>query len=199
MVKVCAGMETVKGIDVSRWQTSIDWKAQAQAGVRFMFAKATEGLTQVDSMFEKHVAGAKAQGILVGAYHFFHPSESPEAQAQHFLNVAGGVTKRLVMDWETSDHMPSMADQDAGSRFLSAILYRSLVNPPVIYGSPYFLEALKLNEVFSDHPLWIAHYGTKCPLVPSPWRDWVFWQTSDQGIDYNLYNGSYDSLKAFWG
>lgn len=199
MVKVCAGIETVKGIDVSRWQTNIDWKAQAKDGVRFMFAKATEGLNQVDSMFEKHIAGAKAQGILVGAYHFFHPSSSPEVQAQHFINVAGGVTKTLVMDWETSDGMPAEADRTAGSRFLTALMNRSIISMPIIYGSPYFLEALKLSGDMEGHHLWVAHYGTKCPLVPKPWTDWKFWQTSDQGIDYNLFNGSEAQLREFWG
>ena len=46
------------------------------AGKRFAFIKATHGHDFVDPMFLTNRAGAHANGLLVGAYHFARPDPS---------------------------------------------------------------------------------------------------------------------------
>lgn len=77
----------IRGIDVSHFQGGIDWQAVAGDGVRFCFIKATEGVGDVDPMFHRNWTGAKAAGVLRGAYHFFHPNLDARQQAEHFLSV----------------------------------------------------------------------------------------------------------------
>ena len=76
------------GIDVSHWQGSIDWTAVASSGVRFAIAKSTDGREYVDATYLTNKAGAEANGIVFGAYHFARPDASADdaiAEADHFV------------------------------------------------------------------------------------------------------------------
>jgi len=80
-----------EGIDVSHWQGSIDWPTVAAAGKKFVFMKATESTDFVDPNYTANEAGAKAAGLLVGAYHYADPDTTPgdgAAEADHFLSIA---------------------------------------------------------------------------------------------------------------
>src|SRR5438105_7783752 len=41
----------LEGIDISKWQGSIDWSQVASSGERFAIMKATEGVTYVDPTY----------------------------------------------------------------------------------------------------------------------------------------------------
>lgn len=78
------------GIDVSAYQPHIDWRAVAAGGDSFAFVKATEGASYVSPTFREQRDGAKAAGLLVGAYHFARwERDDPEAQAEHFARTIG--------------------------------------------------------------------------------------------------------------
>ena len=64
----------VPGIDVSKWQGDVDWADVASTPVRFVIMRATIGNTastarSVDPRYEEYLAGAAANGLVVGAYH----------------------------------------------------------------------------------------------------------------------------------
>ena len=50
-------MTTVPGIDVSYWDSGIDWPKVRATGQRFVFIKATEGETYTDPTFETNWTG----------------------------------------------------------------------------------------------------------------------------------------------
>lgn len=63
----------VMGIDVSRFQETIDWEKAAADGVRFAIIRCCKmihetGYTEYDSKFEENYDGARAAGIAVGCY-----------------------------------------------------------------------------------------------------------------------------------
>ncbi|QDR80311.1 GH25 family lysozyme [Sporomusa termitida] len=60
----------IKGIDVSYHNGAVDWQAVAAAGIEFAIIRSSYGLQSKDNMFTKNVAGAKAAGLKVGAYHY---------------------------------------------------------------------------------------------------------------------------------
>ena len=79
------------GIDVSHHQGAIDWAQVAGAGVRFAFAKATEGRNYVDPQYATNKAGAALSGVVFGAYHFAQPDGTANdavLEADHFVDVA---------------------------------------------------------------------------------------------------------------
>ena len=51
------------GIDVSAWQTHIDWRKVAEAGHAFAFVKATEGAGYVSPTFREQQKLKNSQGV----------------------------------------------------------------------------------------------------------------------------------------
>lgn len=196
-----AGPDVVDGYDVSHWNGHVNHQAYFDQGKRFCFIKACEN-GRVDECFEQNWMETKKAGLLRGAYAFFHPSRDPLGQANQLLNLTGPLQVGdlpHVIDWETTDGVPSDKDKKAAYLFLGQ-LHKITGRMPIIYGSPYFLSALQLDDFFAGFPLWVAHYEVPAPLVPSPWPNWTFWQTSESGgMDFNLYNGTLQSLKNLAG
>lgn len=60
----------IKGIDVSENNDLVNWPAVAAAGIKFAIVRSSYGLRSKDKMFARNVAGAKAVGLKVGAYHY---------------------------------------------------------------------------------------------------------------------------------
>ena len=97
-----------KGIDVSKWQGSIDWAAVKAGGVAFAMLRASVG-TAADSRFAEYAAGAAAAGIPIGAYHYLTSTTAAGAkrEAAFFLSQLAG--KRLeypaVLDLEEPNQL----------------------------------------------------------------------------------------------
>src|SRR5262245_52462151 len=77
----------LRGIDVSHHQGVVDWGKVAKSDVVFAILKATEGGDYVDDTFARNLAGARAAGLVVGAYHFFTFCRPGAKQAANFLRV----------------------------------------------------------------------------------------------------------------
>src|ERR1700752_2318448 len=85
--------QTILGIDVSSYQSTINWTQVKSAGYIFAFAKATEGLTVTDAEYYNNAVNGVAAGVYMGAYHFAHPDVNSTnagaiAEANYFLSVA---------------------------------------------------------------------------------------------------------------
>ncbi|WP_420034711.1 GH25 family lysozyme [Streptomyces sp. cg28] len=78
-------MTTSRGIDVSAHQGPQDWAEHKRDGVTFAFIKASEGQHSRDTRFATHIAGAKAAGLVVGAYHFAWPNQDAKAEAANYI------------------------------------------------------------------------------------------------------------------
>lgn len=101
-----------RGVDVSSGQGVIDWAKVAASGmVQFVIIKLTEAETGMDAKAAFNMAGATANGILKGAYHFAHlgsngvPTDA-RVQARHFaatIKSMGGIDLPPMLDWEHVD------------------------------------------------------------------------------------------------
>jgi lysozyme len=60
----------MRGIDVSENNGVVDWQAVKNAGIEFAIIRSSYGKNSKDEMFSRNVAGAKAVGLKVGAYHY---------------------------------------------------------------------------------------------------------------------------------
>lgn len=203
MQKVPPHGVTTRGLDVSHYDGSIDFGRVRASGRDFVFAKCTE--YSADSTYSHNKAAAEAAGLLFGAYHFFHPSRDPLAQAENFLKNAQLKAGNLhaVLDWESSDSVAPNNDVARAKVWLNHV-EQATGRAPIIYGGPYFLQALALDQSFKHYPLWVANYGVQTPSVPDPWSVWSFWQYSDRGDvpgipaaneDLDIFNGPVDNLR----
>lgn len=79
-----------QGIDVSDYQTDIDWTTVVDNGISFVYTKAIEGTSYISPTFNSQYTGATDAGRIRGGYHSAHPDESNGAtQADYFLAHGG--------------------------------------------------------------------------------------------------------------
>ena len=196
----------LKGVDVSHFQGEVDWPAVARDGVRFCFVKATEGADNVDPNFSRNWEGAKAAGLLRGAYHFFHPDEDAKQQAEHYLSVVSLDDQALppALDIEVTNGV-GVKGLQSGIRTWLQTVQASSGRKPVLYTDPSFWRE-SVRADLSNYPLWLACYANQ-PDVPPSWRTWTFWQHSDQGrvrgipglVDLDYCALSFDQLRQMCG
>lgn len=72
----------IEGIDVSHWQGNINWNSVKNDGVKFAFAKATEGVDFIDSKYVQNMNNASAAGVFIGPYHFARPDSFEKQSAR---------------------------------------------------------------------------------------------------------------------
>ena len=205
---VCGKGPTVKGIDVSYYQGTINWASVKADNVRYAFIRVSDGTTFADPKFAANWSGAKAQGILRGAYQFFRPGQDAIAQADMLLDAIGG---------EIADgDLPPVIDVEAADGLSPAQVatkVRAWVNhvksatgrDPIIYTGFYFWRDSVGAPDLTESPLWHAQYTTaSCPNIAPPWQDWSFWQYTSSGtvagisgnVDTTRFNGTFAELEA---
>ena len=170
-----------KGIDLSHYQSGVNWQKVKASGISFVYAKATEGITNVDARFASHRAGAQAEALLFGAYHFFRPNDDPIKQAEHFLKTAAPNEGDLapVLDLEIAPNQSEKAQYVANvSRWLKHVADQTGCTP-MIYASPSFWRE-HLGKDLSEYGFWLAEYSSK-PKPPETAPAWTFWQYSQRG------------------
>ncbi len=199
----------MKGIDVSVYETSIDWTKVKAAGIDFAFIRVSDGLQYPDPSFAGYWAGAKAAGVIRGAYQYFRPAEDPVMQADLLLSGIGPIEPGdlpPVLDLEVTGGLTQaqvVASVTAWVDHITAAIGR----PPIIYAGLYSWPTLTNSADFTTSPLWIAQYTTAaCPDIPAPWTQWLFWQDSSTGsvdgipgatLDLDVFAGTLADLQGF--
>jgi GH25 family lysozyme M1 (1,4-beta-N-acetylmuramidase) len=205
-VRVCAEGTTVKGVDVSFYQGDVSWSKVKGAGYKFAFARVSDGTTHIDDKFDQNWANLKANGLVRGAYQFFRPSQSAEAQADIMIQALGQLGDGdlpAVLDAETADGQSSATIVSKMKTWLD-LVEQGTGRTPIIYTAVGFWGDLSGTGDFAGYPLWVANYGVSCPYVPDTWAGWSFWQYTESGsvpgiaggVDTNYFNGTLDDLLA---
>jgi lysozyme len=192
----------VKGIDVSHYQAVINWNHIAEAGINFVFVKATEGLSLRDKLFNRNWERIKRVGIRRGAYHFFRPTISAERQANHFSESVALEMGDLppVLDVEVLDGVSKRELLNGVHAWLVHTEMEYGVKP-IIYSNQDFYNKYLKNE-FREYPLWIARYSLREPKLKDK-SVWTFWQFTNSGkikgiegrTDFNVFSGSIQELE----
>lgn len=92
-------MEMCRGLDVSNNQSSQNWAEHKRDGVAFVFAKASEGMSTRDSMFDRHMAGILQAGLLPGAYHFGWPNQDVAKETENYIRAVKPYATGPFMHW----------------------------------------------------------------------------------------------------
>jgi lysozyme len=207
----------VQGIDISRWQTNIDWNAARAAGTRFVFMKATEGGDHIDPRFRENWAGARAAGIPAGAYHFVYWCRPAHEQAawfiQHIPQTRDSLTLPPVLDVEWNGHSrtcPKKVSRETAiekMRLMLRELEAHTGRRPIIYTDISFhRDVLEGVTEFDGYPFWIRSTAAR-PEERYNQRRWEFWQFTTTGrvpgikgnVDRNVFYGSEQEFQAWAG
>lgn len=174
----------ITGIDVSDFQSDVDWHAVKASGRSFAFTKATEGTNFTAHTFATNWAGIKAAGLIRGAYHFGRPGSDPIAQAQFFWRIVSSAgyglgDLPLALDLEVSDGR-SAGEINAWTAAFVAEITKLAGRKPIIYTGAFFYTGPSLGCA-----LWLPSYydgvsvaelGSITPKLPPAWFAWTFWQ-----------------------
>jgi GH25 family lysozyme M1 (1,4-beta-N-acetylmuramidase) len=197
-------MAYAEGEDRSSFQPAGPW-----AGNFFGFAKATEGANWIDPTFAPNWVNLGREGVVRGAYHFFHPAEDAVGQARFFVSVVnshggfhagdifvldaeitvgadgleefGTETAELRMHAELRQALGPAATVGGGAgQFLAEVARLVGSQCPVVLYSNLSMAQADLGGC-SGYPLWVADYSERPPASVAPWRSWTFWQNEGGG------------------
>lgn len=196
----------IRGIDISHYQDRIDWERLRNANVqrvplRFVFVKATEGVSMIDENFSDNFYQARQNDLIRGAYHFFVPDADARKQARFFLKQVHLEEGDLppVLDVEKVGRLSSEQLRKAVRTWLEIVEEHYGVKP-ILYTGASFKKKYLNDSIFNQYPYWIAHYYVEKPTYEGSWK---FWQYTDFGkidgiqgnVDCNIFNGSLLDLR----
>ena len=188
------------GIDLSHHQGNVDWSLLSEQKPHFVFLKATEGTSHIDTKYHSFKRNAKHHSIKTGSYHFFNFNKDGRVQAHFFCSIADVKQGELppVLDVETSgNNVPSREKVTFEIlEFIAAVESNTGVKP-IIYCNRRFYNKYLKNYLEQDYPLWICDYNKK------PNGNWLFWQKTDKhklrgikgNVDLNYFNGDKEMLR----
>lgn len=97
----------IKGVDLSCWNTNVNYQALKDSGVEFAIIRIGYGKddSQRDTMFDEHYRGCRAVGIKVGAYHYSYCNKMENAikEAENCLRYLDGVELDLPVFYDLED------------------------------------------------------------------------------------------------
>ncbi len=189
--KVDGETQSIKGIDVSKFQGDVDWQKVADSGVKYVMLRLglrgyETGKLVMDENFETNVQGALDAGLEVGVYFFtqaINPAEAKE-EAEYVLNALEGynITYPVAIDVEDLYNEKARSyNQSKESRTECAIAFMDAVKKagytPAVYGNlNTFTKLLEINKL-GDYDKWFALYDTQ---IYFPYEITI-WQYSDKG------------------
>lgn len=191
------------GIDVSKYQGTIDWNAVKRDGIDYVMIRAgfrgygSNGSLNEDPKLDEYARGARAAGLDVGIYFFSQATNYQEGveEANYTIGLIKkyDITYPVAFDTEDSsspdntgraDGIDVQARTDAAKGFCSTIKksgYKTL-----IYASPSWIkENLDIKQL-SEYDVWLANYTgatQEDPLKkPTNYKGkYVMWQYTDAG------------------
>jgi lysozyme len=120
-------------------------------------------------------------GLQVGCYHFEHPNNKPEEDAQNFIEaiLAFKYTLLPVLDLEYSPEGISDEELYNWARAFVNTVKSKTGYDVVLYTGLWFLNKYPELKKLNDLPLWITAYRDQAPTV-SGWNQWIMWQYTDK-------------------
>ncbi|MBO7357596.1 MAG: hypothetical protein J6U37_03620 [Lachnospiraceae bacterium] len=191
--------ETLVGIDVSRWQETIDFEKVKAAGCEFVYMRLggyDNGELFTDRCFLQNIAGAKAQGLKIGIYWYGEESSPEEVKesVKYLMSVLGGeaLDFPIAYDWEDyrnfETHGMNLHDlnirYDDFEREVEKYGYTAC-----LYGSKNAQINIWTHE--KKNPVWLAQYNSTCTYE----GNYFMWQHSNTGridgiagdVDLDIY------------
>lgn len=164
------------GIDVSKYQQSVNWAKVKEAGVEFVIIRIgyrgyETGTMVLDPMYEAHMAGATAAGLRTGVYFFSQAINEAEAIEEaeailYVLDVLGhSVQYPIYFDSEyaTSSHKGRADGLTSAQRTACAVAFCERIQQAGyragVYASTNWFKSNLDYATVSRYSIWNAHYG----------------------------------------
>lgn len=176
-------------IDVSCWNSGIDYDAVKASGIDSVIIRAGYGreVSQKDSQFENHYAGAKAAGMNIGVYWYSYADSVQDAltEAEACLACIKGKSFNLPIyfdmeeNWQTALGRAKLTTMAiAFCQTIEEAGYRAGVYSNV----NWFSNFLNYSSLADKYSIWLAQWGTTTYSY-----DCDIWQYSEDGYVPGIY------------
>ncbi len=154
-----------KGVDLSHHNPMTDklWEHLKDNDFKFVYFKASEGGTWMDSKRRTFYTKAKKAGLLVGCYHFFKDNIPAKTQLMNFKNATQGMDMDLipVIDFERDSYtkQSNFLQRRKLLKELNELFYHEYNVYPIIYCSSF--ERILLSLYMENKQFWTPYVRFK--------------------------------------
>ena len=172
------------GIDVSKWNGTIDWNAVKNSGVSYVIIRvgyrgSSQGALIEDPKFKTNIKGATAAGIKVGVYFFTQAVDEVEAvqEASMVLDRISGykISYPVFLDVEGSGGRGDAIDSATRTAVCKAFCntIKNAGYTPGIYANKTWLSSKMDAGALSGYKIWLAQYA-KTPTYTGRYDLWQY-------------------------
>lgn len=156
-------MAEIKGIDVSRWNGTIDWKTVANYGMGFAILRITEKGNIVDSTFELNYKGCIENKIPVGVYKYSYATTI--AQIKNEANIVIKTLNKRKLDYPVFLDIEDKCQENLSDSLMMkmieafrAIIVKAGYKFGIYCGYSWYQN--QLPEGAKKYDCWVARYSS---------------------------------------
>ncbi|SFU61375.1 glycoside hydrolase family 25 protein [Butyrivibrio sp. M55] len=178
-----------RGIDVSKWNGSIDWKAVRNEGIEFAIIRcgyrgSSQGALIEDPTFRTNIKGAQAAGLKVGVYFFTQAVNEAEAVEEASMVIelckGYGLSFPVYLDVEGSNGRGdtiSAEQRTANIKAFCGTIQNAGYKAGVYANKTWFTSKINTNQI-TNYKIWLAQYAAN-PTYNATRFD--MWQHTSKG------------------
>lgn len=172
------------GIDVSRYQGTIDWEAAQADGVEFAIIRCGYGQdyeSQDDPYWEINADACTELGIPFGTYLYSYADtvEKAISEAEHVLRLVEGYDLSYPVYYDLEDD--SLSGLSASELAAIAEAFCSTIEEAGyeagVYARLTWFNSKLTDDVFDQYEKWVAQWNTSCTYD----GEYTMWQCSSSG------------------
>ncbi|MDX9871128.1 MAG: glycoside hydrolase family 25 protein [Clostridia bacterium] len=203
---------TKKGIDVSKWQGSIDWPQVKNAGIEFAMIRLGYGSSngdkcKTDNYYAANMAGAGRARIQTGVYFYSYARsvKAAEKEAEYVLKELTPYQKQLA--YPVAYDLEDESQKGLGKNILTdmVIAFCSVVAkagyPPAFYCNLDWCRHRLNMQALQEYDLWLAYWAKEA----SKEHRHSMWQYTNSGnvpgiagnVDMNVSYKDYAAIKKY--
>ena len=201
--KVINDNSYVLGLDISKWNGNIDWKAVKKANIDFVIIRAGYGTGYVDPYFKTNIENAIKNDLMIGIYWFSYAytNQGAHLEAKKCYNTIKKYKKHITLpvfwDFEYDSvnyarkHGHSISKTLASNMadtFCTTIKnkgFRAGIYTNIDYTQRYFSK-----KVLKKYHTWIAQWTSTCTYK----EHYIMWQCTD---NFRINGKKFDLNKLY--
>ena len=201
--KVINNNSYILGLDISKWNGNIDWKAVKEANIDFVIIRAGYGTGYVDPYFKKNIESAIKNDLMVGIYWFSyaHSYQGAKLEAEKCYKTIKPYKKHINLpvfwDFEYDSvnvanrkgyHISKKLASGMADTFCTTIKnkgFRAGIYTNIDYANNYFSR-----KVLAKYHTWIAQWTSTCTYK----EHYVIWQCTD---NFRINGKKFDLNKLY--
>ena len=186
--KVINDNSYILGLDISKWNGNIDWKAVKKANIDFVIIRAGYGTGYVDPYFKTNMKNAIKNNLMIGIYWFSyaHSYQGAKLEAEKCYKTIrkykDNINLPVFWDFEYDSvnfanrkgyHISKKLASGMADTFCTTIKnkgFKAGIYTNIDYANNYFSK-----EVLNKYHTWIAQWTNTCTYK----YHYIMWQCTD--------------------